>query len=119
MRVLLLQLDGSMPNLALMRLAGHHHARGDEVTLRRAPTRAAVERQLGDEFDAVYASLIFERTRPVAEQLRQVYPSAIVGGTGWDLTTTLEGLGVEAQPDYSIYPDYPHSLGFSQRGCRL
>jgi hypothetical protein len=120
MRVMLLQLDGSIPNLALMRLAKHHHARGDEVKLRRAPTIASVEKHLGDDFGRVYASLVFERTRPVADRLRQVYPDAVVGGTGWDYSTTLESLGIDEQrPDYSVYPKYRHSIGFTQRGCRL
>jgi hypothetical protein len=39
MRVLLLHLDGKLPNVALMRLSAHHKARGDEVTLRRAGPR--------------------------------------------------------------------------------
>ena len=119
MNVLLLQLDGSLPNLALMRLAGHHLALGDRVALRHAATPDAVQRRLGDSFDRVYASLIFEKTRPLAQRLLACHPDAVVGGTGWDLTTTLEGRGIDSPPDYSIYPDYRHSIGFTQRGCRL
>jgi hypothetical protein len=121
MEVLLLQLDGKLPNLALMRVAGYHRGRGDAVTFRRAPTAGSVERGLWDHFDRVYASLIFERTRPVAERLRQVYPGAVLGGTGWDLRGTLSGAGVpeDVAPDYSIYPGWRQSLGFTQRGCRL
>ena len=60
-RILLVQLDGKMPNLALMRLSAHHKALGDSVTLRRAMNASAVERQLYDEgFDRVYGSLIFD-----------------------------------------------------------
>ncbi len=120
-RILLLQLDGKMPNLALMRISAHHLRAGHEVSLRHAPTVRSVEqRHLGDAFDRVYASLIFERTRPVAERLRQIDSAAIIGGTGWDLTTTLEGIGIVAErPDYSIYPDWTQSIGFTQRGCRL
>lgn len=47
-QVLLLQLDGKLPNLALMRLAAHHRAQGDAVTLRRAANVASVQRQLGE-----------------------------------------------------------------------
>ena len=36
MQTLLLQLDGKIPNLALMRIATHHRARGDDVILRQA-----------------------------------------------------------------------------------
>jgi hypothetical protein len=118
--VLLLHLDGKLPNLALMRLAAHHRALGDAVTLRRAPTIAAVEPELWDVFDRVYASCIFDRTRPVAERLLEVRPDAIVGGTGWDLRRTIEDLGVTTKTqDYSLYPRFRASIGFSQRGCRL
>ncbi len=120
-RVLLLQLDGKIPNLALMRLAAHHRDRGDAVELRHFRNAAgAVERELWDRFDSVYASLIFEKTRPVAERLREVYPRAVIGGTGWDRKTTLEGIGITTtRHDYTDYPAFRQSLGFTQRGCRL
>lgn len=119
-RVLLLQLDGKLPNIALMRLAAHHSDAGDSVELRHAPTIGAVERRLGDHFDHVYASAIFERTAPVAARLSKVYPDALIGGTGIDLAATLEGIGVTTKKqDYSIYPKWKQSIGFTQRGCRL
>jgi hypothetical protein len=120
--VLLLQLDGSLPNLALMRLAGWHRGNGDDVEFRVATGPQGVERGLYDvPYSRVYASLIFEKTRPLAKRLRDVYPNAVIGGTGWDYTTTLEQYGVPADqtPDYSHHPHYPHSIGFTQRGCRL
>ena len=120
MSVLLLQLDGSLPNLALMRIAGHHRANGDTVHLRQVSRRDTPQRDLFEpDYDRVYGSLIFERSRAIAERLRDTYPGIVLGGTGWDLTTTVEGEGVAAEPDYSIYPNFPHSLGFTQRGCRL
>jgi hypothetical protein len=124
-KVLLLQLDGKMPNLALMRLAAHHRARGDEVTLERAPNRGSLKkaRWAGDlkgGYDLVYGSLIFERTRELAEKVREVYPEVVLGGTGWSMDTTLEDVGVlTKKQDYSIYPEFEHSIGFTQRGCRL
>jgi hypothetical protein len=94
-RVLLLQLDGALPNLAVMRLAAHHRSLGDGVEVRRAPTPGAVGRGLFDRRpDEVYASLIFERTRPVAEAVRRVYPGAVLGGTGWDVARTLADAGI-------------------------
>jgi hypothetical protein len=84
------------------------------------PTVSAVEPELGDAFDRVYASAIFERTRPVAERLLEVRPDAVVGGTGWDVASTLEAVGVTTKvQDYSLYPRFRPSIGFSQRGCRL
>lgn len=119
-RVLLLQLDGKLPNVALMRIAAQHRDLGHEVELRRAGNVAAVEREFWDDHDVVYASLIFERTRPVAEHLLRSHPSAVVGGTGWSQPTSLEDVGIETlEQDYSIYPRFRASIGFLQRGCRL
>ena len=114
MRVLLLQLDGKLPNIALMRIAAHHA--GDEVVLRRGG-----ERNLWDQpWDRVYASAIFEKTRPAVDRVLREHPGAIIGGTGVDLKITLDqhGITTKAQ-DYSIYPDFKPSIGFLQRGCRL
>jgi hypothetical protein len=119
MKVLLIQLDGKIPNIALMRIAAHHMSLGDEVELRRASTIGAIERGLFDRPDQVYASLLFERTRPLAERLKQVYPAAIIGGTGWDVELRLEDIGITTTAqDYSIYPGWQQSIGFTQRGCR-
>jgi len=43
-----------------------------------------------------------------------------VGGTGWDVSSTLEQHGITTlEQDYSAYPAYRDSIGFTQRGCRL
>lgn len=118
---LLLQLDGKLPNLALMRLSTFLKGRGEEIEFRHISSPLMIEQGLFDRaWESVYASLIFERTRPVAERLRQIHPGAIIGGTGWNPGTRLEDLGVSTTDlDYSLYAGYPHSIGFSQRGCRL
>lgn len=121
MNVLLLQLDGKLPNVALMRLASHHRARGDTVTLRKATRLEAIERPLWEMPPAtVYASAIFDRSQPLIERVKQVYPHAIVGGTGSGTTQSLEEIGVNTvDQDYSIYPKFTDSIGFTQRGCRF
>ena len=116
-RVLLLQLDGKLPNLALMRIAAHHRERGDELEIRHGAQFGGLFDQ---GFDRVYASAIFERTRPLAQRVLATYPQAVIGGTGWDVARTIEDIGITTERvDYSIYPDYRHSIGFTQRGCRL
>lgn len=115
MKVLLLQLDGKIPNVALMRVAAHHRGLGDEVELRHG-----VMQGLLDQPDKIYASLIFSKTKWKAVQLLRERPDAVVGGTGWDLSTTLEGIGIERlDQDYSVYPRWRQSIGFTQRGCTL
>lgn len=120
MKVLLLQLDGKLPNIALMRIAAHHRPYADDLAFRHCPTVKAVEASDWWGFDRIYASLIFERTRLVAEALLQKYRFAEVGGTGWDVAKRLEDIGIKTkQQDYSLYPHYQNSIGFTQRGCRL
>ncbi|MCK5713380.1 MAG: hypothetical protein KAI25_11730, partial [Hyphomicrobiaceae bacterium] len=120
MKIELFQLDGKLPNLALMRLAHYHREQGDEVELRRVRSVEDVQLGLFDHPDRVYASGIFQQSRPLAEALRRTYPEAIIGGTGVNLGATLEELGIHSlAQDYSIYPEYRASIGFSQRGCRL
>ena len=120
MRVHLLQIDGSVPNIALMRLATHHKALGDEVIRRSGNCLFSVQPGRFEPNDRIYASTIFLRSRPIVAELLRNRPDAIVGGTGWDFSTTLEGIGVDtAVQDYSIYPRYRQSIGFTQRGCRL
>lgn len=117
---LLVQLDGKLPNIALMRIAAHCRAQGIAVTLRRWTKSDQIQRELGFEPAYVYASAIFDRSRPLVDKLRAQFPAAIVGGTGVAITETLESHGIRTlDQDYSIYPAYHASIGFSQRGCRL
>lgn len=119
-RVLLFQLDGKLPNVALMRIAAHHRAMGDDCELRYATTSDRVQRHMGDSFGKVYASAVFQKTRPVVEEVRQQWPGVLVGGTGIDETITLEAHGITTtEQDYSLYPSFAASIGFLRRGCRL
>lgn len=104
-----------------MRLAAYHRDRLDTVILRRADNPRLLEPNLGDPaWGRVYASAIFERTRPACERVRFLYPNAIIGGTGWDVALSLADVGVPSGPlDYSDYSSFRQSLGFTQRGCRL
>ena len=116
MRVRLVQIDGKLPNLALMKLSSWHKAQGDAVVFTRS-----VARDLFDEgFDKVYASAIFGFSQKHLDTFKRNWPEAIIGGTGSGHWGTVEDLiGEHHGLDYSIYPDYAFSLGFSQRGCRL
>lgn len=114
--VRLTQLDGKLPNLALMRLAAFHRDRGDDLHFYRTPYR-----QLGEpEYSAVYGSAIFEATAAKVGRFKQEFPWAIVGGTGSGSTADVESIvhGF-AGVDYSPWPDFAPSIGFTQRGCRL
>lgn len=117
MRVRLTQIDGALPNLAIMKLASWHLAQGDEVHVTRR-----IERDLFDvPFDRVYGSVLFDFSRDRLERFRKAWPEAVIGGTGSGTWQTVEQtIGADWNAyDYSGYPDFKESIGFTQRGCRL
>lgn len=117
MDVRLTHIDGVLPNLALMKLASWHLFRGDRVYLTRELHRGLFEL----EYDVVYASAIFGHSARRVEVFRGQWPDAVVGGTGSGESLTVEDvIGQEWEDyDYSVYPWYEWSIGFTQRGCRM
>lgn len=107
MKVLLINVDSKMPNLALMKISSWHKARGDEVGF-----------EVSDP-DFVYASVIFKKNAWKANGLKFYYPSAsiICGGVGYDPTRKLLPEIETMQPDYSLYPEMDYSFGYVTRGC--
>lgn len=139
MKVLLIQFDGKFPNIALMRISSHHKGLGDSVTLRHIGNVEAVRPLELLEYDRIYGSLIFEWNRIVAKAVLAYRPDAIIGGSGWDeipnvvesglvyigarrenaTVSLLENHGITTkEKDYSLYPTFTNSIGFTQRGCR-
>lgn len=116
------QLDGKLPNLALMRLAAWHRERGDEVHFYRGA--GGLSRRLDEpEYSRVYASAIFEFSAPLVARFRAQFPEAIIGGT-WNKVDRIKVEDVIGQPydacDYSVAPkDFTASIGFTMRGCRF
>lgn len=117
MIVRLTQLDGALPNLALMRLSHWHKSQGDQVHV----TREAYPSLWEPEYDRVYVSTIFDFTRPKLQLFMQQWPDAISGGTGSFSKATVEQIagGSYEQIDYSGFPDFDASIGYTQRGCRM
>ncbi len=94
------------PNLALMKISAWHKKQGHEVEM-YSPLFI-------DSYDKIYASKIFDFSDG-----SQLMPERMeTGGTGYDMTKTLPDEVELMTPDYSIY-NYPHSIGFTMRGCRL
>lgn len=118
MKVRLTQLDGVLPNLALMKLSHWHKAQGHAVHFTRSAERDLFE---PDDYDVVYGSSIFKFSQVRLMRFQREFPGAIIGGTGTpDVRTVEELIGVEHEHyDYSLYPEVTFSMGFTQRGCRL
>jgi len=105
MRVGLLDVDSKIPNLALMKISQWHKHNGDEVEHYMPLAR--------NTYDKVYASKIFNFSDG-----SDIQEEMIVGGTGIDFKNTLPDEIEQIDPDYTLY-NYPHNIGFAQRGCRF
>lgn len=116
MNVRITQLDGKLPNLALMRLSHWHKSRGDAVYYMRTARRELFE----PEYGAVYGSAIFKFTAEKIERFKHNFPDAILGGTGTESVATVEQIiGDSDGLDYEPWGAFNASIGFTQRGCRL
>lgn len=118
-KVLLFQVDGKLPNLALMRLSTWHKSQGHEVIYSKSTRDLWFE-----DAELVYGSSIFKFSEAKRQALAEKFPNAITGGTGYRFVSLLSEVikGVEPEElalDYSHYPQFIGSLGYSQRGCRL
>jgi len=93
-----LMTDAPKPNLALMKLSAYHKAQGDDVYL-NMPLIGA---------DYTYASILFEKTLlPDADEY---------GGPAFP-EVCLPPEVDQMKPDYSLYPNIKHSLGYTFRPC--
>ena len=123
MKVLLIQMDGKMPNLALMKLSSLHESENDEVALEICDPKIKLKyTKTRMRFpDKIYISCIFKKNLKKAQEIKKLYSSI-------DIDTQIGGpalwepnyLPVEAEhlmPDYSLYPEMDYSLGYTQRGC--
>jgi len=102
-----LQVDGKIPNLALMQICGYHESLGYEVEWYKGPLFA-------HEYEMVYASKIFSFS-PTPE----LPSNSMIGGTGIDFFNTLPAEMADAKPSYTLYPKCNYHIGFTMKGCRL
>jgi len=113
MIIWLIDFDGKMENLALMRLSTWHKCRGDTVHLKFGTTVPG----LFDQPDKVYISCLFRWNRDAALTLVNAWwGEAEIGGTGVDIAKQLPPeIGV-CSPDYTLYGK-DRAIGFISRGC--
>lgn len=109
----LIDYDGTLPNLALMKLSSFYKAAGYEVLLNEFP-RSKVEK--------VFCSVIYPRNQQRAARLSGLYPGIEFGGTGWDLKKTLPPEIESCRPDYDLYTVsdiYPRMKGPYSRATKM
>ena len=105
MKILLVDVDSKMPNLALMKISAYHKERGDQIFLND-----------GGDPDKVYISCIFTKNRAKAFGIAKMFDCPVeiggYGANGRQLPKEIEHI----MPDYSLY-DCDYSMGFTSRGC--
>jgi len=100
MKILIIDIDSKMPNLALKKIEKYHLDQGNEVIWDMPLARFIV--------DKIYVSCIFERNKKKCFDYEDD-PKCLIGGSGYSLKINL--------PD-EIESIKPHiNLGFTTRGC--
>jgi hypothetical protein len=118
MKVLLIDADSKIPNLALMKLSAYYKQRGSTVTLKKLdipyfPGRKKKHHSLiTRSYDKVFCSVIYSTSRKHISGRNIQY-----GGSGVDLGLSLPPEVEKCDPDYQLYDEREFSYGFLSRGC--
>lgn len=103
MKILLIQVDGKMPNLALMKISSYYKSHGHDAGFAFA------------EPDKVYVSCIFSKNLPHAKGIKHYYPNAEfhIGGPALGRPNSLPDEIERVIPDYEYgpYVEYADDAG--------
>lgn len=117
-RVLLVDVDSTISNLALMKISAYHKAQGDDIRLTRGSLNPVEEPDWVPEI--AYLSCVFtwnaKRAERMAAGLRSRGIVTATGGTGLSLGESLGPHIESCPPDYELY-GFDYALGFCNRGC--
>lgn len=90
----LIDVDSKLPNLALMKISSYYKNVGEEVEFV----------QPGRQYERIFASAIFTKSKDKCQELLNEYGSLIeIGGTGWDIEKQLPEDIEKMKPDYELY----------------
>lgn len=120
MKILLVDVDSKIPNLALMKLSAYHKSIGDSVEISKLAFNGYSKKHNpknvnAKNYDKVYVSCVFTNNKEnfIIKNCFDI----LVGGTGINLETVLPNYIDSFEEDYSIYPENDISYGFITRGC--
>lgn len=99
MKILVVNIDSTIPNIALKKIEMYHKEKGDTVYM-DLPMYAS-------QCDRIYASCVFEKNKWMCEEWEAW--KAIIGGSGYDLNIHLPPEIDAMKPKINI--------GFTSRGC--
>jgi hypothetical protein len=112
--IFVIDIDGKLPNLALMKLSSYYKDKGRKVILLSKDTciKGAYK---------IFASSIFNKpsSAKYIKKLKMFYgESLILGGSGVDISMRLPQKIEQMPADYTLYPELGNrAIGFLTRGC--
>lgn len=120
MNVLLIDVDSTIPNIALGKLSMYHKLKGDTVDLNSLsisyyPHKNKHTFVNTSNYEIVYVSAIFKNT--IQHVVLPNMNNFITGGTGFEEFNTLPEEVENLEVDYSLWPGNNISYGFITRGC--
>ena len=121
MKILLVDVDSKIPNIALGRISTWHKSQGHNVEMMKLNMRVRmtnVRTRIIDcsKYDKVYASNIFNINRSKFKIIN--CDDVSIGGVGSiNPLTKLPPQMEDLEVDYSLYPNNKKSYGFITRGC--
>ena len=118
MKVLLIDVDSTIPNLALMKLSKYHKNNGDHVELLQLnipyyPQYKKVVHEIDTiNYDKIYASALFNDNHKYCKG-----DNIQFGGTAYDPMSKLSNNIESLEPDYDLYRENNITYDFVTRGC--
>lgn len=115
MKIGLIDVDGKLPNLALMKISKYYKTMGEQVEFVRPDASR-------NTYDKIYASAIYQKSQNECRTLQEYFGDRIeIGGTGWDIEKRLLPEIESMSPDYDLYTAdmiYPKIKGIMTRERR-
>ena len=120
LKILLVDVDSKIPNIALMKISTYHKNTGNDVDIIKLglsgyPSSKKLKNIDAKEYDHAYASCIFTSNKDYFKIIN--CQKVDIGGSGIDIYKNLPKNIDDLDQDYSIYPENNWSYGFITRGC--
>lgn len=106
LKVSVIQIDGKIPNLALMKIAAHYQSNGHEVI-----------RYISGDVDKAFISVIWPKNLNKAIGISKFFNgNCVIGGSGYNYKIKLPEDIEHIMPAYDLW-NIDYSIGFTSRGC--
>ena len=119
-KILLVDVDSKIPNIALMRISTYYKSKGYIIELKKLdysyyPKERNQTMIDANGYEKVFISVIFRLNKGVCRVTN--CSDVNIGGVGYCLNKDLDDEIIDCEKDYSLYPNNDLSYGFITRGC--